>query len=410
MKYEYSTLDELCTNVLTGGTPLTSKSEYYNDGNIPWLKTKEVNYCRIYKTECYITEKGLLNSSAKLVPENSVIVAMYGQGDTAGRVAINKIPITTNQACCNLLINDHVADYRFVYYALKNSYKELVAMKNGGAQPNLNTTLIKSLRIPNPSLFSQCRIADILSAYDDLIENNQKQIKLLEEAAMRIYKEWFVHFRFPGHETTPIVNGVPEGWEKTEIGEVCQTIGGGTPSTKNLSFYEGGHILWVTPTDITRNNCIVILDTEKKITDAGLNGSSAKLLPPETILMTSRASVGYFGLCEREVCTNQGFISCIPNNENTRMFLLYNLINRTDEIRQKAGGATYLEISKSTFRSLDILLPNDKTLSRFQENIYPLIKEIRLLKKLIENSQQARDKLLPKLMSGEIEVEKCKEI
>lgn len=227
---------------------------------------------------------------------------------------------------------------------------------------------------------------------------------------MRIYKEWFVHFRFPGHETTPIVNGVPDGWEKTEIGEVCQTIGGGTPSTKNLSFYEGGHILWVTPTDITRNNCIVILDTEKKITDAGLNGSSAKLLPPETILMTSRASVGYFGLCEREVCTNQGFISCIPNNENTRMFLLYNLINRTDEIRQKAGGATYLEISKSTFRSLDILLPNDKTLSRFQENIYPLIKEIRLLKKLIENSQQARDKLLPKLMSGEIEVEKCKEI
>ena len=149
---------------------------------------------------------------------------------------------------------------------------------------------------------------------------------------------------------------------------------------------------------------MILLDTDKKITEDGLNNSSAKMLPPYTILMTSRASVGYFGLCEHEVCTNQGFISCIPYQENIRFYLLYNLMNRVDEIRTKASGSTFLEISKKTFRELKITVPSEYVLNEFTKQVYPMIQQMEVLVKTIEILREARDRLLPKLMSGEIEV------
>ena len=244
----------------------------------------------------------------------------------------------------------------------------------------------------------------MLWAYDDLIENNQKQIKLLEEAAQRLYKEWFIDLRFPGHETTPIINGIPEGWEDSIMENVCDAIGGGTPSTKIDAYYRDGTIKWVTPTDITRNGSLILLDTEKKITEEGLSHSSAKMVPPYTILMTSRASVGFFGICEHAVCTNQGFISCIPYQENMRYYLLYNLMNRVEEIRAKASGSTFLEISKKNFRNLRIVIPSNDTLEAFERFITPILRNMEMLTKSISVLQEARDRLLPKLMNGEIEV------
>ena len=120
MAWEKVKLGDICAWVTSGGTPLTSKADYYSPKEIPWLKTQEVNYCRIYETHTQISKKGLENSSAKLIPANAVIVAMYGQGDTAGRVAINKIPLCTNQACCNLVIDENKANYEFI--ALRSYY------------------------------------------------------------------------------------------------------------------------------------------------------------------------------------------------------------------------------------------------------------------------------------------------
>ena len=397
-------LGDICERVTSGGTPKANVTSYYNPPTIPWLKTKEVNYCRITETENYISEEGLANSSAKLIAPNSVIIAMYGQGDTAGRVAINKIPLTTNQACCNLTIDESKADYEFIYYQLCTLYNKMVSLKAGAAQPNLNAQIIKNIEVKLPSLPIQHRIASILSRYDSLIENYQKQIKLLEEAAQRLYKEWFVDLHFPGHENTKIVDGVPEGWEKKKIADVCDTIGGGTPSTKVSSYYEGGTISWVTPTDITKNNSLCLLSTEKKITHEGLNHSSAKMLPKEAILMTSRASVGFFGICDFEVCTNQGFISCVPFEKDFQMYLLYNLINRVEEIRINAGGSTYLEISKSVFRNFDIICPAQSVINIFQGKAHCLLEGTRIIAKQIRLLTEARDRLLPKLMSGEIAV------
>ena len=196
---------------------------------------------------------------------------------------------------------------------------------------------ICKVRVRVPCVESQARIADILSAYDDLIENNRRRIALLEQAAREIYREWFVRFRFPSHETTRIVNGLLEGWECKKIADVCLTTGGGTPSTKRAEYWEGD-VTWVVPTDVTNNDCLVLLDTARKITEKGLRESSAKMVSAETILMTSRASVGFFAIMDREVCTNQGFINVVPHDEGIRLYLLFNLMNRVSEIRSNAPG------------------------------------------------------------------------
>lgn len=297
-----------------------------------------------------------------------------------------------------------IPDYLFYIMKTYNFYKQADSVAIGAAQRVITLTALRNMTVELPSMDVQKKIATILSRYDSLIDNYQKQIKLLEEAAQRLYKEWFVNLRFPGHENTKIVDGVPEGWEKKKISDICDTIGGGTPSTKEASYYEGGTIKWVTPTDITKNKGLCLLDTDKKITEEGLKHSSAKMLPAGTILMTSRASVGYFGIADFEVCTNQGFISCVPLLEHYQMYLLQNLMNRVEEIRIKAGGSTYLEISKSVFRNLDIICPSDKILQKFQAKTNAYYIQEKILSTQLRLLTESRDRLLPKLLSGEIEV------
>ena len=297
-------------------------------------------------------------------------------------------------------------DKDYLYYLMQSHdyQREIANTSTGSTVHHTSPSRIRNYKFLAPDIQIQRFIAKTLRTYDDLIENNQKQIKLLEEAAQRLYKEWFVDLCFPGHETTRVVDGVPEGWRKETISDICDTIGGGTPSTSKPEYYSDGTIRWVTPTDLTKANSLILLDSEKKITIDGLNNSSAKLLPPYTILMTSRASIGFFALCEFEVCTNQGFISCVPCCEEMRYYLLFNLMERVDEIKGKATGSTFLEISKRTFRDMEIIVPNNELLLRFTTIIDPIIKEQRTLTKIIAHLQQARDRLLPKLMSGELEV------
>lgn len=322
-------------------------------------------------------------------------------------VALKDYPMATYNGFTKRMrpITNRVFPEYIGYYMRLPSFRgEFRAFSTMTTRASLRNEDLLGLEVKLPSIEIQKKIADILSAYDDLIENNQKQIKLLEEAAQRFYKEWFVDLRFPGHENTKIVDGVPEGWRVASIADICDTVGGGTPSTKIQSYYEKGDILWVTPTDITRNFSLALLDTEKKITPEGLKNSSAKMLPAETILMTSRASVGFFGMCKYEVCTNQGFISCIPKRENLQMYLLFNLKSRVEEIRQKAGGSTYLEISKTVFRELKIILPKDEVLAEYQKNVHDIFDEIYCRTEMIKSLVDMRNRLLPKLMSGEVEV------
>ena len=298
-------------------------------------------------------------------------------------------------------------DARFLYYYTQSpAWKAVIASRTvlGATVNRIPIATFPEFPLRLPSLPAQQRIAGVLSAYDKLIENNCRQIKLLEEAAQRLYKEWFVDLRFPGNETTPIIDGIPEGWAKTTVGDLCLTVGGGTPSTKVASYYNGGDISWVTPTDVTGNLGIYLPKTAKMITGEGLENSSARMIPKGAILMTSRASIGYFAICETNVCTNQGFISSIPHDDDMKWVLLRNLQSRVDEMKGLAKGSTFLEISKAAFRAMPLTIPPKELAKRFSTISKELFTKEVLTRKQLEIAREARDRLLPKLMSGEIEV------
>ena len=381
MSWNTTCVGDVCKYTTSGGTPRTSVASYYEPPTVPWLKTKEVNYCRIYQTESYISQEGLDNSSAKLIPENSVIVAMYGQGDTAGRVAINKVPVSTNQACCNLIIDPEQADYEFVYYALSTLYEKLVSLKNGGAQPNLNAQIIRSVEIPFPPLETQHKIAAFLSAYDDLIENNQKQIKLLEEAAQRLYKEWFVDLRFPGHETTPIVDGVPEGWEKLPLEQVAPILTG----KKDANFStEDGRYPFFTCAQTPLQAPAYSFDCDAVIL-AGNGDFNVKLYR------------GRFEAYQRTYV--------LSPEKKELLFLLYHAVNNSmAKLAQGASGSTIKFLTKGMIASIPVHVPDELTLNKFNELSEAIQIQIEVLKKSVAYATEARDRLLPKLVNGEIEV------
>ena len=196
---EWKTLGEVCENICSGGTPSTKKKQYYQ-GTIPWLRTQDIDWREVYDTEIKITEEAIANSSAKLIPTNCVIVAMYGA--TAAKACINKIPLTTNQACCNLQVNEKVAHYKYVYYWISNEYERLKA-QGEGCQSNLNARKIKSYKIPLPPLSEQRRIVDILDRFDTL--TNSISEGLPKEIALR--RKQYEYYRdallsFPRPEAT----------------------------------------------------------------------------------------------------------------------------------------------------------------------------------------------------------------
>ena len=374
-------LGEICERVTSGGTPKANVSSYYNPPTIPWLKTKEVNYCRITETENYISEEGLKNSSAKLISPNSVIIAMYGQGDTAGRVAINKIPLATNQACCNLTIDKNKADYEFIYYQLCTLYDKLVSLKAGAAQPNLNARIIKNLEIIMPSLPIQHRIASILSRYDSLIENYQKQIKLLGEAAQRLYKEWFIDLRFPGHENTKIVDGVPEGWEKKKVGYITPIKTGkkdanfGTPDG-SYPFFTCSQEPIKAPSYSFDTNAVIL---------AGNGDFNVKLYR------------GKFEAYQRTYVLQ-------PTNEKMLYLLYFCISENMNRLATGASGSTIKFLTKGMIESLIINEPSIVILNSFNQIVEPIRTQKENLQNQLRLLTEARDRLLPKLMSGDIEI------
>ncbi|MEO8398557.1 MAG: restriction endonuclease subunit S [Ignavibacteriaceae bacterium] len=298
----------------------------------------------------------------------------------------------------------------YFFYCINSNFvkNQIESLVGGASQQTISLKNLGIIKIPIFNIIFQQKIASILSAYDDLIENNIRRIKILEEMAQAIYKEWFVNFRFPSYEKVKFVNSplgkIPEGWEVMNIEDIADTLGGGTPSTKKEEYWVNGNIDWFTPSDLTKNISLVLLDSVKKINDLGLKKSSAKLFPPKTIMMTSRATIGYFGIINKESCTNQGFINIIPKKDEWRYYILYNLMNRKEEIIGNANGATYKEIIKSRFRKMSILLPEFYLVKEFQKLIEHIIEEIKNLTTKNQNLSKTRDLLLPKLISGEVEV------
>lgn len=377
---EYSKIGDICLKVCSGGTPTSSNPNYYN-GGIPWLNTNEVNFCNIDSTNKTISQEGLEHSAAKYIPANTVIVAMYGV--TAGRSAIAKIPLTTNQACCNLVIDAAKADYRYVYYFLKQQSDNLNKLANGGAQQNLNSLIIKKYKIALPNLEVQHRIASILSTYDSLIENNTKRIRLLEKMAENLYKEWFVRFRFPGHENVEMENGLPKGWKRGSLSDVCE-------------FKRGKNI---TSSEMQEGNVPVI--------SAGLEPSGyhscSNVRGVNVTMSSSGANAGYIAIHYSDIWAAD--CSYIEESTTGNIYYVYELLNNIRTvINNFQRGAAQPHVYPKDVNRIKLILPSENLMQKANGRLEIMHKEIYNLQKQNSLLARQRDLLLPRLMSGKLEV------
>ncbi len=398
--------------IIGGGTPKTSVKEYWG-GEIPWLSVVDFNNDNrlVHKTEKTITEKGLKESSTKILKKGQIIISARG---TVGEVAQLAYDMAFNQSCYGLngkkqIIND------FLYYLLKNNIKDLKKNTHGSVFDTITRKTFDQIFVSVPPIEEQKLISEVLTSLDDKIDLNNQMNKTLEQIAQALFKRWFIDFEFPDENGNPYKSSggrmvdselgeIPEGWGVKKIGDICETFGGGTPRTKEPSYWENGDVFWATPTDMTSLKSPIIFDTSRKITEKGLQNSSAKLLPEGSILMTSRATLGYFAIAKIPISTNQGFISMVCDDRVSNYYLLNAVRNKMNEIESLASGSTYLEINKTSFRSIEIILPPKNIMQKFDEiadSIYEKIFQNELeAKSLVE----IRDSLLPKLMSGKIRI------
>ena len=296
---------------------------------------------------------------------------------------------------------------QYLYYWFKSplGIHEVDAISKGTAQKAVPIDGLRRIVLLTPSLHTQNRIVEILSRYDSLIENYQKQIKLLEEAAQRLYKEWFVDLRFPGHENTKIVDGVPEGWEKKTIADVCTNISSGsTPSRSNKAYWENGTIKWVKTKELQDG---WILDTEEYISQEGYNSSSTKMFPVNTILMAIYASptLGRLGILSTDCCCNQAALGLIADeNIISWQWLFWKLYELRDEFNAIARGAGQQNISGIVVKNKEIIIPDKGVIDGFTSVVSKMFEQQKSLSSQLRLLTEARDRLLPELMNGEMEI------
>ena len=288
----------------------------------------------------------------------------------------------------------------YLYYLLKSKVHDFINSSNGSAQKNLLLSTMRDFDISFVDSFeTQHRIASILSRYDSLIENYQKQIKLLEEAAQRLYKEWFVDLRFPGHENTNIIDGVPEGWEKKSIGEIGTVITGKTPSTSNKENY-GGSIPFITIPDMHTGIYPV---SSVFLSEKGAESQSKKYIPQGALIVSCIGTAGLVCITKERCQTNQQINSLILDDKEMLHYMYFVFLSLKEHLNNiGSNGATMTNVNKSKFEGIDIVVPSSCIIRDFSQRTTPYFENIKSLQSQLRLLTEARDRLLPKLMSGEL--------
>lgn len=414
-------ISKIATPVL-GGTPSRMESDYW-DGEIKWATAKDIacaNQRYIYETNETISELGMKNSSAKILPKGTVVITARG---TVGSLAQLGVDMAINQSCYGLLPNEGI-DQDYLYYALKEAMSKIRALSYGTVFETITMRTFDNLYVSNPPLKYQRAIAHILGTLDDKIELNRRMNETLDAIARAIFKSWFIDFdpvrakaegrdpglpkhiadNFPDSFEKTLVGRIPAGWSVAPIGEKVNCLGGSTPSTKEDIYWNNGTIPFITPKDMSRLTSPVIMDTERYITELGAQVISSGVLPAGTLLLSSRAPIGYLAITTIPATINQGIIALICDGSLPAGYVFEWIKVNIERIKAVAGGTTFAEISKSSFRNIQIVIPSKRILdfyTSFFESIFQLIikneKENRILALL-------RDLLLPKLISGEIKI------
>lgn len=294
---------------------------------------------------------------------------------------------------------------RFIYSLVtENSFIDyLSSVAKGSAYPAVDTKDFKKAKVCIPNLQTQNRIADILSAYDDLIENNNKRIKLLEQIAENLYKEWFVRFRFPGYETTTFKSGIPSNWTIKKLKDFGKIETGKTPSTAKPENYGNAYHFVKTP-DMHGN--IFVIKTEEMLSEIGNNSQIKKLLPINSIMVSCIGSAGIVAINTKPAHTNQQINSIILDKPYELEWLYFTCKELKGTIQSfGANGATMTNLSKGKFEKLKVYYPTPEIISKFHQMVEPMFSELKSLLTVNENLIEQRDLLLPRLMRGKLEVE-----
>ena len=320
------------------------------------------------------------------------------------------------------------ADKRFLFYRLRaNDYRHhILATASGSTVRHTSPGRIREFETTLPAITEQRAIAGVLGALDDKIEQNRRTAGALERLARAIFRAWFVDFEpvkakaagaasfpsmpqaifdaLPTRLVDSYIGPVPEGWEVQAIGDVVTVKGGGTPSTRNPDYWDGGEHCWATPRDMSRLRHPVLLDTERRITDAGVQNISSGLLPVGTVLMSSRAPVGYLAIAAVPTAINQGFIAMVCDRLLPPVFVLNWASSSMEAIKARASGTTFPEISKKNFRTLTIVKPTRDVIAAYQQTAVPLFD---LLAACVQENvclAKTCDYILPRLLSDQVRV------
>lgn len=390
--------------IITGKTPKTAIKKNWG-GKIPFLSpSDDMSNKTSPVTARTLTELGVAEVAKCLIPANSICVSCIGSD--LGKVVKTDRELVTNQQINTIVPHSNV-DSDFVYYLMCIVGKELnYISKTSTAVPIINKSTFSDWNIVIPEkVEDQRRIASILSSLDRKIELNNKINADLEEMAQAIFKNWFVDFEpfKDGKFVDSELGMIPEGWKVGRLDEIADVVGGSTPSKAKPEYYTQKGIAWLTPKDLSNHPAVYSSRGEIDITEEGYNSTSTKLMPKGTVLFTSRAPIGYISIAQNDICTNQGFKSLVPKKAGT-CFLYCFLKYVTPEIENKSTGSTFKEASGSLMKSLQVIIPEQNVFEEFEAIVSPLFARIESLEKENSRLSTLRDTLLPRLMSGELEV------
>jgi type I restriction enzyme S subunit len=345
------------------------KAENRIEGNIPVFSSAGLTG---YHNQALTDSKGLV----------------IGRKGTVGKVYYSEKPFWCIDTAYYVLPNESKYNLDYLYYFIQTLGLE--ELNEDSAVPGLNRETAYSQNILIPELPEQQAIAAVLSSLDDKIDLLHRQNKTLEAMAGTLFKQWFVV-------------EAREDWEEGTLNDVISVKGGTTPSTKEPDYWNGT-IYWTSPRDLSNHSSVFMFDTERKITEKGLSQIGSGLLPIGTVLLSSRAPIGYLAITEIPVAINQGYIGIICDKIVSNYFIYLWCKSNLEEIKNSGNGSVFQEISKSTFKEITIFIPRNNLLSKFDKTVSPIFLKIKINQKQIQTLETLRDNLLPKLMNSEVRV------
>ena len=399
-------LGEISQTIQTGPFGSQLHQSDYSVIGIPVVMPKDIIAGNIEEASIARVEQHHIDRlSRHMISYGDILYARRGDVGKCAFTKQNQEGWLCGTGCLRVTINPDMANPKFVFFQLQKQ-ETIGWITNhaiGSTMLNLNTTILSNAPVEIPSLRIQNRIVEILSRYDSLIENYQKQIKLLEEAARRLYKEWFIDLRFPGHENTKIVDGLPEGWEKKKAFDFFEmSIGKTPPRTQKQWFTECNNgIPWVSISDM--KDAMFIQNTSEELTLEACEKFNVKIVPKGTILLSFKLTIGRVAFAGADVCTNEAIAHFQKEGDEWKAYTLMYLRNYNYDSLGNTSGISKA-VNSTIIKNMPFVMPCIPILQEYSQRVLPIIKQIESLQSQLRLLTEARDRLLPKLMSGEITV------